>query len=147
MAWTAGNNNVWTGNHDDREEEQEYCNDVMRETGKNQAQTPKNNTTKQAKQRCVKLNLLILNNTMWLNFCVTTRGNTTNSSTLDSSIALTFLLEGSITSIFLLVQYYYREKPKLNYLPRGPVRDIPCCSSVTAEGNLNLTGLHYQFLN
>ncbi|CAB3979435.1 GRB10-interacting GYF 2-like [Paramuricea clavata] len=56
MAWTAGNNNVWTGNHDDREEEQEteYCNDVVRETGKNQAQTPKNNTTKQAKQSATK---------------------------------------------------------------------------------------------
>ena len=52
---TAGNNNVWTGNHNDREDEQEtgYCDDVTRvhNTGKNQSQAQKNNVTKQAKQR------------------------------------------------------------------------------------------------
>jgi hypothetical protein len=55
MAWTPGNNNVWTGNHNEREEEQEteYCDDVLRvqNTVKNQAQTQKNNLTKSAKQR------------------------------------------------------------------------------------------------
>ena len=56
MAWTAGNNNVWTGNHNDREDEQEtgYCDDVVtrvHSAGKNQSQALKNNVAKQAKQR------------------------------------------------------------------------------------------------
>ena len=54
MAWTAGNNNVWTGNHSEREEQEtEHCDDVIRghNLGKAQPQIVKNDVTKQTKQR------------------------------------------------------------------------------------------------
>ncbi|XP_028393654.1 GRB10-interacting GYF protein 2-like [Dendronephthya gigantea] len=61
-AWatTAGNNNVWTGNHNEREKEQEpgFWNEVMsvgkQSTGKSQAQTVKNDVAKQVKQSATK---------------------------------------------------------------------------------------------